>query len=816
MEIAEVQEADSLARFLTTEHPALAHSLSHRLATRATARIMPYAVHFLLSSPRPRKRGYTPVDGLLALLIGEVESVQAAQAIYLEDNFVLPEQLSRQIEYLNSLTNAAHAFDRAAATSNVLSAARTIMDRGHLPDTYAEACSLCAGALHELEENAYANDLAWGAVRADLEQATGGDWNLAAPLWLIGDVPGSVAKAWGSAKKLMLEDEANQWSVWIAWYERLRDGHDVLNAEMPGILVGVFTGRKVFSPDWVNPRLAHILERFESMVRRDVRDVRDRKSLEEYLTNLPPAEVQAVAQRVAFRAAARVLPFAMQAYGADVEESLKNLWTVPVLGALAVASVADAAPGAVSDGAAYATSLAVAAAAEKTIGGASRNALLDLVSDPEPEQISRAAGRARRTSASVTAISAAVTAVASTDAVPAALAAVAAACEAEDLWDWVRDDLAGHVTDIWGQKHAPETLVRAHARMGVTMEDDQSANWTFWQLWFDKVVDGQDILPDAVAKVLNTFLEKADWERGPAHINPLFDDVLALYRGEGPDAAPTELAQAAPVEFSFDTLARVMRMVGITDNLGHLKEPGIVQAFVDDAEEVRDLFQDFADYAGELQGGGNYAGILKRAAEKVLGEFDRTEDKMHLRANRLVILASELELFSKDGRARDDLGETLSGLLDTRIEMLKGLCRQHFGPSYLALAPLAQLRLEQVDQQEVIAIFDHAIGFVEALPNPEMVALDAEGVAVLRDMLEELRTYRAAIAEATSDDFQTLLEDRFAQSSGALGLSLTRFYERSVTASGKVGKAADAVIKQNKRVTSLLDIVEAVSSGFGG
>ncbi len=816
MEIAEVQDADSLARFLTTTHPALARQLSHRLAARAAARVMPYAVHFLLSSPRPKKHGYTPMEGWLALLMGVVESAHPDPVVYGGDPAGLRMKLSAQMEYLDALTNAAHAFDRAAATSNGLYAVAIVMDRERGVEGMGAACAVCADALHELEENAYANDLAWGAVRADLTWAVGKDWGLDAPLWLSGEVPGSVAKAWASAKVLMLEDKSAHWAFWVAWYERLLDGRDVLTSQMPGLLVGVI-GRPAYLAAEVNPMFDEILADFRQMEGRDARDVRDKESLEVYLRRLPEDEVQRVARRVAFRAAARVLPFAMQAYGPRVEDSLKNLWTVPVLGALVVASVEDAAPGVVSNGAAYATSLAAARAAEETIGGASVAALRGMPNDGDPDDINKVATFARMTSSSVTAVSAAVTAVVSKDAVPAAVAAVAAACEAVDLWGEVRHDLQNKSAQVLWRQDAPGSLMAAFDRLETAMAANDEVDWSFWWTWYLRILSFEELHPKALAQVLNTFLEKEDWERGPAHINPLFDDVLALYRGEDvEEAAPTELADAAPVEFSFDTLARVMRMVGITDNLGHLKEPGIVQAFVDDAEEVRDLFQDFADYASELAPGGNYAGILKRAAEKVLGEFARTEDQMHLRANRLVILASELEVFSKDARARSDLGETLSGMLDTRIELLKTLCRQHFGPSYLALAPLAQLKLDQVDQEQVIAIFDHAIGFVEGLPSPDMVALDVEGVAVLRDMLQELRTYRAAIAEASTEAFQGLLEDRFAQSSGALGLTLTRFFERSVTATGQVGKAADVVIKQNKRVTSLLDIVEVVASGFGG
>ena len=118
-------------------------------------------------------------------------------------------------------------------------------------------------------------------------------------------------------------------------------------------------------------------------------------------------------------------------------------------------------------------------------------------------------------------------------------------------------------------------------------------------------------------------------------------------------------------------------MVGIDNNMAHLRAPEVVQAFVDDSEEVRDLFVDFTDYAGDLKGTGNHAGVLIRATEKVLKEFQRTEDQTHLRAEMLITIASELEAFSKDQKARADLGETLAGMLDARIGKLKALCRKH-------------------------------------------------------------------------------------------------------------------------------------------
>ncbi len=801
MEIAEVQDADSLARFLDSLNLKDGRPLARKLAFRVACRVAPLAIDFLFRHTG-RLTGDPTALSLFRGLAAAATGAEISPPPLPSDAALSASTAANDVA--SQISDFDRRFDQIAFAADTIGAAAALAT-----NFSGEAFN---AVFHSAEKTGIAE--IWDAVQRDLMALTDGQEIMRIGLWDTVAVPDQIFDACDNANAAMKVDPTADWSCWIRWFGRAQVGGPLWSEAITDNLEWLRRKDWARGPAHVNPVFAASFEDEQTAL--TANDVTDKATLEVYLRSLPVEEGQGIARRVAFRAAARVLPFAMQAYGTDVEESLKNLWTVPVLGALTVASVEDAAPGAVSNGAAYATSLAAATAAEKTLGGARKVLSGNLTRNPAPDDITHVVGAARQSSASVTAVSAAVTAVASTDAVPAAAATVAAACEAVDLWDWVRQDLQHKSGDLWGGMHAPDSAKQAYDLADIAMSKNESAAWDFWREFYARVLLAEDLYPEMLAEVLNTFLEKEDWERGPAHINPLFDDVLALYRGEETDAAPTELAQAAPVEFSFDTLARVMRMVGITDNLGHLKEPGIVQAFVDDAEEVRDLFQDFADYAGELQGGGNYAGILKRAAEKVLGEFARTADKMHLRANRLVILASELELFSKDGRARDDLGETLSGLLDTRIEMLKGLCRQHFGPSYLALAPLAQLRLEQVDQQEVIAIFDHAIGFVEALPNPEMVALDAEGVAVLRDMLEELRTYRAAIAEATSDDFQSLLEDRFAQSSGALGLSLTRFYERSVTASGKVGKAADAVIKQNKRVTSLLDIVEAVSSGFGG
>ena len=292
----------------------------------------------------------------------------------------------------------------------------------------------------------------------------------------------------------------------------------------------------------------------------------------------------------------------------------------------------------------------------------------------------------------------------------------------------------------------------------------------------------------------------------------MFDDVLALYRAE--HACRPDLANAAPVDFTFDALAKVMRMIGIDDTTAHLRDPGVVQSFLDDAEQLRDGLEDFADYAKALSGGGNYAGVLLLGAEKVLKEFRLTEDMTHIRAERVVTLASDLELFSKQKQSRDALGDVLAQRLDARIGELKRLCRNHFGPSHAVLAPLADLNFDHIERQEVLRIIDDAIAKVDALPSEEMHRLDAEGLAIIHDMRRELDDFRAAIAEATSEEFAEVLDQRMAQSAGALGLTLARFAQRSVTAAGSVERGIVVAKRGRQGVQDLSDIVQWVLDFF--
>lgn len=325
----------------------------------------------------------------------------------------------------------------------------------------------------------------------------------------------------------------------------------------------------------------------------------------------------------------------------------------------------------------------------------------------------------------------------------------------------------------------------------------------FWRRWWIGARDGKPLDWELQKRV--ALIPAEEWEKNdPAHIAALIREIEDEFnRG-------TALSRAFPVDFTFDAFARVMRMVGIDDDSAHLKDPTIVRRFLDDFEEVRDAFREFILDAQELSGGGNYAGVLRRAAESVLNEIDHARDHAHLRARQLIRLGAKLERHSREERSRADLGKVLSADLDDCLDLLRTVTRKHLGPAYAALAPLRQLTLDHVDQDAAIALMDDKIKWLEGVrrDNPDFIALDAEGVAVFHYMLRDARDIRATMAEATSDEFRAMLKSQLAESLGGTGLALGRLRRKSAEAAGNVGSALDTVIAQGRRVKDLNDIVE--------
>ena len=118
---------------------------------------------------------------------------------------------------------------------------------------------------------------------------------------------------------------------------------------------------------------------------------------------------------------------------------------------------------------------------------------------------------------------------------PAIASGTSFAATAANIWDVVRLDLAdGEHGPLWRNGEMPNALVQAWADAKTALGKDPKADWSFWIALYERVLAGCDFLPNEMAPTLNK-LRKEDWKKDPAHINPMFDEVLALYRAQ--DAA---------------------------------------------------------------------------------------------------------------------------------------------------------------------------------------------------------------------------------------------------------------------------------------
>lgn len=243
----------------------------------------------------------------------------------------------------------------------------------------------------------------------------------------------------------------------------------------------------------------------------DVSEVKDGDSLERYFEALTDKDRRDVVLRVAFNNAARVLPIAADLFLTSDWARKRDLTPVAVFGSLSLSAVGRKMV--ISARAAHAAAAAAHAHAQAARAAVARAA---------------ATTAAAAASATTAAAAAAYTAHAASTRAAAARAVAGNAntyAGSMDLWNLIRRDLTEDA-GVWPDG-MPDVMGPSWRNARAAMES-HAADWSIWILWYNRILDGRDWHPQAMWKVLLK-ITKEDWEKGPEHINPMFDEVLALY-----------------------------------------------------------------------------------------------------------------------------------------------------------------------------------------------------------------------------------------------------------------------------------------------
>lgn len=250
----------------------------------------------------------------------------------------------------------------------------------------------------------------------------------------------------------------------------------------------------------------------------EVDEVVNEESLARYLNGLPEGERGRVALRVAFGAAARVLPFDAAFVASDKESIDAGVSCEPIFGAVSICEIAVntidmKALGYVD----YRAANAIAVSCHY----ASKN--------PTLEKLPTSAAAAWAANAVELFLSGP-----HNDLVFNAVEAVRSASThaPSDVWGGVLRDLEAKTAGpLWHDSTMPKAVLSKWIKTRAILQNKHNSDWSFWIAWYERVLAGRDTLPAEMAPILNAIGE-ADWKKGPAHINPMFDGVLGLYRAE--------------------------------------------------------------------------------------------------------------------------------------------------------------------------------------------------------------------------------------------------------------------------------------------
>lgn len=533
----------------------------------------------------------------------------------------------------------------------------------------------------------------------------------------------------------------------------------------------------------------------------EIAEVQDRESLQRYLEALPEGDRHEIARLVSSRAATRVLPFAALEFSLPLGDSEFGRGALTSLGVVLSVSL-DIEP--------VRTSFRVSGGEITASSFGNRSSSIAFASAVFASFVPNDSESFKQDLDLLSTVTdAAVDA--------AAYAAEALKEESSTIWFQVRRDIVDKkVDELWMGMAPPAKVSAAWKHVKVQLQSDSNLDWSFWIAWYERILDGRNVLPDALVLVFNR-LRNEDWEKGPAHINPMFDGVLAQYRAQDlarSAALQTDISKAA--YFDFIAVNQQMRAVSFPSEQSAFPDDAARDAFLAAAKDLRFLLLDWVELAQAHLRGRNAPLTITVSIAHILDQLSDLENGKDVSLRNLVRLGSTAKRLARSDEVFADLGENLLELLNEALDDYSALMRVHLGDVLAALDALRSLELGDVDSAELLASMTQGYARLKEFDTTEILPPDQRTAAIFNDMIADLESEQSEIAEARTQTARDMRGKRFAEKFGGVSATLSNYVDKGTRGLKKGGAQFDELVKWSKRwenIEKIKDWWDALGGG---
>ncbi|MCA8882239.1 MAG: hypothetical protein KDA50_00560 [Rhodobacteraceae bacterium] len=380
---------------------------------------------------------------------------------------------------------------------------------------------------------------------------------------------------------------------------------------------------------------------------------------------------------------------------------------------------------------------------------------------------------------------AAAAAAAVTDVAHATTAARAASDAATAVWEAILQDVAGLQKaelpvgllsrPLWGEAGNPLADDWAEVRKGWSAA---GPGWQFWIDWYEDALAGRE--PDRELLKDIALIPDDDWKAGADHVNALIADLVAKHpepsSGEPSTGAVlnTAILKAALTDFSFDQVARLLRLAPFAEDSAHLTGPTL-DAFIADARAALTRLSALKKLLLSSQSPNSYELEIASLADSLSAYLTTADELPEFNFGLFVDLCLGLETYHLNEDCAASLG-LKSRFLGAAVTALQDLAHRHLAPTLVRIRPLRNFVLaDDEDSSKLVADLARATMHVRSANAGHAVPVDAEGEAVLERLLDELRRLELAYSTAQIPAVKEERKKELTEKSAGYALTLIRW-----------------------------------------